>query len=420
MLDLTSSLAGPTATEILGALGADVVKIEHPGRGDEARDWGPRFFEGGSVMFFSANAGKRSLALDLKSPEGLEALLRLADGADVAVQSLRPGTAERLGFGPDALRARNPRLVYATIGAFGRNGPLAAEPGYDPLMQAAAGIMSVTGEPDGHPVRVGVSLIDIGTGVWAALAIVAALHEGQGRTLDLSLYETALSLVPYQLVDVLAGGAPAGRHGTAFPLIVPYQVFETADGELMIVAANDRLFEKACQAVGAPELASDERFATNPLRVANREQLIPLLQERIATEPTAVLLTRLREAGVPGLAGERPRRRRRRGAAARDRDPPGARRARARLAALLRGRRTHPLRLRAAAARPAQPRDPRRGRLRRGRNRRPRGGGCRRAVPGCQVTDCYVEGTERFREPIRPCNRLLLGRGAAGAVDPAR
>src|SRR5688572_15364569 len=260
VLDLTSSLAGPTATEILGALGADVVKIEHPGRGDEARDWGPRFFEGGSVMFFSANAGKRSLALDLKSSQGLEVLLRLADEADVAVQSLRPGTAERLGLGPEALRARNPRLVYATIGAFGRTGPLASEPGYDPLMQAAAGIMSVTGETDRHPVRVGVSLIDIGTGVWAALAIVAALHEGQGRTLDLSLYETALSLVPYQLVDVLAGGAPAGRHGTAFPLIVPYQVFETTDGELMIVAANDRLYAKTCEALGAAELAADPRF----------------------------------------------------------------------------------------------------------------------------------------------------------------
>ena len=299
VLDLTSSLAGPTATEILGALGADVVKIEHPGRGDEARDWGPSFFEGGSVMFFSANAGKRSLAVDLKSPAGLDVVLRLADGADVAVQSLRPGTAERLGLGPDALRARNPRLVYATIGAFGRNGPLASEPGYDPLMQAAAGIMSVTGEAERPPVRVGASLIDIGTGVWAALAIVAALHEGEGRTLDLSLYETALSLVPYQLVDVLAGGEPAGRHGTAFPLIVPYQVFATADGELMIVAANDRLFEKTCAAVGAPELASDERFATNPLRIANRDQLIALLQARIATEPTAALLARLREAGVP-------------------------------------------------------------------------------------------------------------------------
>jgi len=299
VLDLTSSLAGPTATEILGALGADVIKIEHPDHGDEARDWGPSFFEGGSVMFFAANAGKRSLALDLKSPRGVEVLLRLADEADVAVQSLRPGTAERLGLGADVLRARNPRLVYATIGAFGRSGPLAAEPGYDPLMQAAAGIMSVTGEADGPPVRVGVSLVDIGTGVWAALAIVAALHEGEGRTLDLSLYETALALIPYQLVDVLAGGVPAGRHGTAFPLIVPYQVFATADGELMIVAANDRLYAKVCEAVGAPELATDERFATNPLRIANREELIPLLQSRIAPQSTVDLLAKLREAGVP-------------------------------------------------------------------------------------------------------------------------
>ena len=299
VVDLTSSLAGPTATEILGALGADVLKVEHPGRGDEARDWGPRFFEGGSVMFFSANAGKRSLALDLKSPRGLETLLRLADGADVAVQSLRPGTAERLGFGPDVLRARNPRLVYATIGAFGRTGPLAAEAGYDPLLQAAAGIMSVTGESGGEPARVGASLIDIGTGVWAALAIVAALHEGQGRTLDLSLYETAISLVPYQLVDVLAGNPAAGRHGTAFPLIVPYQVFRTADGELMIVAANDRLFARVCDVLGAPGLAGDERFATNPLRVANRDALIPLLEERIGAETTGDLLARLRAAGVP-------------------------------------------------------------------------------------------------------------------------
>jgi crotonobetainyl-CoA:carnitine CoA-transferase CaiB-like acyl-CoA transferase len=299
VLDLTSSFAGPTATAILAALGADVIKIEHPGRGDESREWGPRFFEGGSVMFFAANAGKRSLALDLSSRAGLDALLRLVDGADIAVQSLRPGAAERLGLGPETLRRRNPRLVYATIGAFGRAGPLAAEPGYDPLMQAAAGIMSITGEPDGPPVRVGASLVDIGTGVWTALAIVATLQEGGGRTLDLSLYETAISLVPYQLVDVLAGGEPPGRHGSAFPLIVPYQVFDTADGALMIVAANDRLFAKACGAVGAPELAADPRFATNPLRVENRNELIPLLQTRIGTQATAELLARLREAGVP-------------------------------------------------------------------------------------------------------------------------
>ena len=299
VLDLTSSLAGPTSTEILAALGADVVKIEHPGRGDEARDWGPRFFEGGSVMFFSANAGKRSLALDLKDERGREALLRLAESADVAVQSLRPGTAERLGIGPDDLRARNEKLVYCTIGAFGRRGPLSAEPGYDPLMQAAAGIMSVTGEPERPPVRVGVSLIDIGTGVWAALAIVATIHEGRGRTLDLSLYETALSLLPYQLTDVLGGAAPPGRHGTAFPLIAPYEVFPTADGELMIVAGNDRLFASLCAVVDSPELASDPRFASNPLRVEHRDELRELLRPLLARHATDDLLERLRGAGVP-------------------------------------------------------------------------------------------------------------------------
>jgi crotonobetainyl-CoA:carnitine CoA-transferase CaiB-like acyl-CoA transferase len=284
---------------VLGALGADVVKVERPGAGDEARDWGPRFFEDGSVMFFSVNAGKRSLALDLKAPGGVETLLRLAAGADVLVQSLRPGAAERLGIGPAAVRARSPKLVYATIGAFGRRGPLAGEPGYDPLMQAAAGIMSVTGEPGRPPVRVGASLVDIGTGVWAALAIVAALHEGEGRTLDLSLYETAVSLLPYQLADVLAGGPAPGRHGTAFPLIVPYQVFAAADGELMLVAANDRLFARACEALGVPRLADDPRFATNPLRIEHREELIPLLEAALATLPTADALARLRAAGVP-------------------------------------------------------------------------------------------------------------------------
>jgi formyl-CoA transferase/CoA:oxalate CoA-transferase len=299
VLDLTSSLAGPTATAILGALGADVVKIEHPGRGDEARAWGPEFFDGGSVMFFAANAGKRSLALDLSAPAGVGVLLRLAESADAVVQSLRPGTAERLGCGPDALRARNPRLVYASIGAFGRTGPLSNEPGYDPLMQAAAGIMSVTGEPDRPPVRVGASLVDLGTGVWAALAVVAALHEGEGRTLDLSLYETSLSLVHYQLTDVLAGGEPPRRHGTAFPLIVPYQVFPTTDGQLMIVAGNDRLFAKLCDAVGAPELAADPRFATNPLRVEHRDELIPLLEQATTAHTTADLLAGLRGAGVP-------------------------------------------------------------------------------------------------------------------------
>jgi crotonobetainyl-CoA:carnitine CoA-transferase CaiB-like acyl-CoA transferase len=275
------------------------VKVEHPARGDEARAWGPDFAAGGSVMFFSANAGKRSLALDLSAAAGREALLRVAEGAAVFVQSLRPRTAERLGLGPDDLRVRNPGLVYCSIGAYGRRGPLAGQPGYDPLMQAAGGIMSVTGEPDRRPVRVGASLVDLGTAVWTALAVVAAILEGRGRVLDVSLYETTLALLPYQLTNYLATGEVPGRHGTAFPLIAPYQVFGTSDGELMVVAGNDRLFRSLCGALGLPELADDERFATNPLRLENREFLIPELERRFAEEPTSVWLERLVEAGVP-------------------------------------------------------------------------------------------------------------------------
>ena len=303
VVDLTSSLAGPACTQLLAALGADVVKVEHPARGDESRAWGPSFFEGGSVMFFAANAGKRSLALDVKAPQGREALLRLTDRADVFVQSVRPGTAERLGLGADALTGRNDRLVHCSIGAFGRTGPLRDRPGYDPLMQAAAGIVSVTGERDGPGVRVGVSLVDLGTGVWAALAVLAALRErertGHGSALDLSLYETALALLPYQLADVLAGAPPPTRHGTAFPLIAPYQVFATRDGELMIAAANDGLFAALCEALELPELAADPRFSTNPLRVEHRAELVPPLARRLRARTSAEWLERLARAGVP-------------------------------------------------------------------------------------------------------------------------
>jgi crotonobetainyl-CoA:carnitine CoA-transferase CaiB-like acyl-CoA transferase len=301
VVDLTSSLAGPTCTQILAALGADVVKVEQPQRGDEARAWGPQFFEGGSVMFFTANTSKRSLALDFKAPEGMEALLRLVDRADVFVQSLRPGTAERLGLGGDALRARNERLVYASIGAFGREGPLARQPGYDPLMQAFTGLVSITGEPDRPGVRVGTSLIDLGTGVWAALGILAALHErattGRGREVDVALFETGLSLVGYQLTDALRTGVAPGRFGTAFPLIAPYEVFATADGELMIAAANDRLFAQLCEAIGRPELAADPRFLTNPDRLAHRDELLPLIRERLVQRTSGEWLTALE--GIP-------------------------------------------------------------------------------------------------------------------------
>ena len=301
VVDLTSSLAGPTCTEILAALGADVIKVEHPGRGDEARAWGPEFFEGGSVLFFAANPSKRSLALDVKSAEGREALYRLVDGADVFVQSMRSGAAERLGFGAEALRARNERLVYCSVGAFGPHGPLAGQPGYDPLMQAFAGIVSITGEPDRPGVRVGASLVDIGTGVWAALGIVAALLEraetDRGREVDVALFETALGLVSYQLTDALKTGRASGRHGTAFPLIAPYEVFATADGELMISAANDGLFAQLCKAVGMPELVDDPRFRTNPDRVANRAELLPPLRAKLAQHHSAYWLEAL--DGIP-------------------------------------------------------------------------------------------------------------------------
>lgn len=240
---------------------------------------------------------KRSLALDLK--RGRDVLLRLVDTADVFLQSLRPGTARRLGFGPEELRGRNPRLVYCDIGASGRRGPLSERPGYDPLVQAFSGIVSVTGEPDRPGVRVGVSLVDQGTGMWAALGILAALSAGGARTVDVSLFETAVGLLPYHLTAYLASGDVPGRYGTAFPLIAPYQVFRVRDGEVMIATANDRLFVRLCDALGVPELAADPRFATNPDRLARRDELAGLIQERLRGEALAVVLDRLEQAGIP-------------------------------------------------------------------------------------------------------------------------
>jgi crotonobetainyl-CoA:carnitine CoA-transferase CaiB-like acyl-CoA transferase len=297
VVDLTSSLAGPYCTEILGALGASVVKVERPDRGDEARAWGPPFWEDASALFYAANMSKRSLALDIK--RGREVLLRLLEHADVFLQSLRPGTAKRLGFGPEELRMRYPRLVYCDIGAFGRTGPLRTEPGYDPLLQAFGGVMSVTGEPDRPGVRVGTSIVDHGTGMWAALGILAALYAGGGRTVDVSLFETAVALLPYQVTAFLGNGVVPGRHGTAFPLIAPYQVFHVSDGDVMIAAANDGLFKKLCDAIGLPELAQEPRFATNPDRLDRREELAALIQDRLAGERRADALARLAAAGVP-------------------------------------------------------------------------------------------------------------------------
>lgn len=303
VVDVTTSIAGPYCAEILGALGAEVVKVERPDTGDDGRAWGPPFWTGEGAMFLSVNAGKRSLAVSLADERGREIVLRLTDGADVFVQSLRPGLAERMGLGAEVIRSRNPRLVYCSLGAYGHVGPLAHEPGYDALIQAAGGLISMTGEPGHSGVRVGSSLIDMGTGMWSALGIVAALLErertGKGTLVDTSLYETALGYIGYHLVGYLADGTVPTGQGTVFPMVAPYQVFPTRDGELMIAAGNDRLFSLACGVLGMSELVSDARFLTNPDRVRNREELVELLTARLRERDTADWHERLTAAGVP-------------------------------------------------------------------------------------------------------------------------
>ena len=303
VLDVTTSIAGPYCAQILGALGADVIKVERPDTGDDGRAWGPPFWDGEGTMFLSANASKRSLAVSLRDPRGREAVLRLLDGADVFLQSLRPGLAERLGLGAEDLRAGNPRLVYCSIGAYGSVGPQREEPGYDALMQAAGGLISITGEPDRPGVRVGSSLIDQGTGTWAALGILAALLErastGEGRVVDVSLYETALGYIGYHLAGYLADGTVPRGEGTRFPTIAPYQVLPTRDGELMVAAGNDRLYGTLCRELGAEELVDDPRFRTNPDRVRNRDELVALLEPHFAQDDTASWHERLTRAGVP-------------------------------------------------------------------------------------------------------------------------
>jgi len=295
VVDLTASLAGPACTQLLAALGADVVKVE-PREGDHARDWGPPFVADDGALFFAANAGKRSIALDLGDPRGVEIALRLGGRSDVFVQSLRPGLAQERGLGADALRERNPTLVYCSIGAYGPGGPLSDRPGYDPLMQAATGIMSVTGEPEGPPVRVGVSLVDFATGQWAAIGILAALLNGGGAVIDTSLYEASLALVAGHIAGHAATGEVPERHGTAFPLIAPYEVFPTRDGALMISAGSDALYERLRLALG---LREDPRFRTNPDRVRNRRELVAVLSGTLRTRTTEEWEATLAEAGVP-------------------------------------------------------------------------------------------------------------------------
>src|SRR5919106_5339660 len=285
-------------------MGADVVKIERPDRGDDARAWAPPYWGSESASFMAFNRNKRSLALDLKAEAGLEVLRRLLTRADVFAESLRAGAATTLGLDFAAVQALNPRIVYCAITAFGARGPLRDLPGYDPMMQAYGGLMSINGHPGQEPARVGTSIVDMGTGMWAALGIVAALRERDAtvRAVEVTtaLFETALMWVSYQAMGWFASGDTPEPQGSGTAMIAPYQAFPVRDGGyVMIAAGSDALFERLAGALGAPELARDPRFADNPSRVKHRAALVALISNLTAPRTAKELLEALAAAGVP-------------------------------------------------------------------------------------------------------------------------
>lgn len=287
VLDLTRNLAGPFCTMTLGDLGAEVVKIEHPDVGDDTRHWVPPRWGDESATFLSCNRNKRSVAVDLSAPEGAELVRELARRSDVLVESFKPGSLDKRGLGWDQLRHENDRLVYCSISAYGQEGPRRDQPGYDPILQAYSGIMHITGWPDGPPARLGVGALDLGAAMWATIGIQAALMDrertGRGGRVDTSLLETATWWLSYHLGGYLGSGVDPGRSGTTAGFIAPYETFPTAEGDLMVAAANDNLFRAFMRGLGLDELAEDERFRTNPDRVRNRQALRDRIVVRMAT-----------------------------------------------------------------------------------------------------------------------------------------
>jgi crotonobetainyl-CoA:carnitine CoA-transferase CaiB-like acyl-CoA transferase len=302
VLDLSRFLAGPYATMVLADLGADVLKVEHPERGDDTRHWGPPFARGESAYFLSVNRNKRSVGLDFKKAEDLERVKNLAAGSDVVIENLRRGALEKLGLGYEALRETNPGLVYCSITGFGP-GKDQNRPGYDFLIQARGGIMGITGFPDGEPTKVGVAIADIVCGLYAATAVLAALHRrsetGEGSRIEVPLFETQLSWLANRAQEYLVSGEEKGRMGNAHPTIVPYQTFDASDKPIAVAVGNNIQFANLCKAIGREELAQDERYATNPDRVANREELVEILQQVFSKLPADEWVEKIREAGVP-------------------------------------------------------------------------------------------------------------------------
>lgn len=303
VLDITQSVAGPYCTMLLGDLGAEVIKIERPGSGDDTRSWGPPFWGEESTTFLALNRNKRSVALDLKHGEGQNILWDLVRRADVLVQNLRSRTLDGMGFGYDAVKAENPGLIYCSMTAYGNAGPMQRFPGYDPLLQAFGGLMSVTGEPDGAPVRVGTSIMDMGMGMWGVIGVLGALRDrertGEGQLVEVSLYETALSWIPYQVMSYLGTGEVPRRHGSGTAMLAPYEAYPTRDGHILVAVGNNSLWDKLCRALGLDGLPEDPRFKDNPSRVHNREALLEALAAALAADTTEVWAKKLWGAGVP-------------------------------------------------------------------------------------------------------------------------
>jgi crotonobetainyl-CoA:carnitine CoA-transferase CaiB-like acyl-CoA transferase len=310
VLDLSRVLAGPWAGQNLADLGAEVIKVERPKVGDDSRAFGPPWVKDksgkdtrDSAYFTSANRGKKSITVNISSPAGQEIVRALARGADVLIENYKFGDLARYGLGYDDLKALNPRLIYCSVTGFGQTGPYRERPGYDFMIQGMGGMMSVTGDAQGEPMRAGVPVADIITGMYASIAICAALahraETGRGQHLDLALLDSQIALLAYQNTNYFATGKPPSRIGNLHPNIVPYQPFRTADGEVIIACGNDNLYRKFCEAAGCPELASDARFATNGKRVENRVELTRLLQGIFAKRPTQDWLELLEAAGVP-------------------------------------------------------------------------------------------------------------------------
>lgn len=306
VLDVTVSVAGPFATQILGDLGADVVKVERPGTGDDTRTWGPPFWEGEATTFLALNRNKRSLALDLKAPEGKEALRRLVARSDIVVQNLRAGVFAELGFSYEALRELNPGLIFCDMSGYGPAGPMKDLPAYDPLTQAFSGLMSLTGEEGRPPVRIPASILDQGTAMWTVVAALDALRArdatGHGAHVQTSLLQTALMWLPAQITGYLASGDVPRPLGSGTSTIAPYQAFPTGDGYLIVAAGNDNLWRRLCAAINRDELAGDPRFTDNPSRVRHRDELAAELSATFRSRPTGAWQKILDGAGVPTTA----------------------------------------------------------------------------------------------------------------------